>query len=112
MNQFFQQKKANAEAKSSSDSEMGDIDIADDDDEEKIIEMRRKKREELLKVINVMQMMPVAQIGSAINPPFSLSADMNKLQPLFYYSHRNLIHRTTFQQRNPCNQYQTTATMS
>lgn len=36
---------------SSSDSEIGDIDINDDEeDEEKIIEMRRKQREELIKV--------------------------------------------------------------
>lgn len=35
---------------SSSDSELGDIDIDDEEDEEKIIEKRRKQREELLKV--------------------------------------------------------------
>lgn len=46
----MQQKRQDSDAKSSSDSEIGDIDIAEDDDEEKIIEMRRKKREELLKV--------------------------------------------------------------
>lgn len=34
---------------SSSDSEIGDIDIDDEEDEEKIIEKRRKQREELLK---------------------------------------------------------------
>ncbi|XP_059612540.1 uncharacterized protein LOC132259025 [Phlebotomus argentipes] len=34
---------------SSSESEMGDIDIKDEEDEEKIIEQRRKRREELLK---------------------------------------------------------------
>ncbi|EAT39652.1 AAEL008556-PB [Aedes aegypti] len=34
---------------SSSDSELGDIDIDDEEDEEKIIEKRRKQREELLK---------------------------------------------------------------
>ncbi|GAB0099841.1 serine/threonine-protein kinase prp4 [Sergentomyia squamirostris] len=34
---------------SSTDSEIGDIDIKDDEDEEKIIEQRRKRREELLK---------------------------------------------------------------
>lgn len=40
-----------AQKDSSSDSDVGNVTIADDDDdEEKIIEARRKKREELLKV--------------------------------------------------------------
>lgn len=38
---------------SSSDSELGDIDIDDEEDEEKIIEKRRKQREELLKKLGV-----------------------------------------------------------
>ncbi|XP_052862498.1 serine/threonine-protein kinase PRP4 homolog [Anopheles cruzii] len=39
---------------SSSDSDIGDIDIDDDEDEEKIIEKRRKEREALLKKLGVV----------------------------------------------------------
>uniref|UniRef100_A0A182SFS1 Serine/threonine-protein kinase PRP4 homolog n=1 Tax=Anopheles maculatus TaxID=74869 RepID=A0A182SFS1_9DIPT len=41
---------------SSSDSEIGDIDIDDEEDEEKIIEKRRKEREALLKVKDVLKL--------------------------------------------------------
>ncbi|XP_053672381.1 serine/threonine-protein kinase PRP4 homolog [Anopheles nili] len=88
---------------SSSESEMGDIDIDDEEDEEKIIEKRRKEREALLKKLGVVN--EDSQTMMEVQPPEARQVSMGSTAPSSRNESREAtVHRTEEHDRDGTDQ--------